>query len=69
MMKNDTNMTCQFENFEIENQLLNFCVGESVGEKSSEISRHALKVSSSNKKHFKAYDMGAKLCRDMRTIV
>ena len=44
MMKNDTNMTCKFWNFEIENQFLNFCVGESVGGKSPEVSRHALKV-------------------------
>ena len=30
MMKNDTDMTCEFWHFEIENQILNFCVGKSV---------------------------------------
>ena len=44
MMKNDTNMTCQLQNLEIENQFLNFCVGKSVGWKLPEVSRHALKV-------------------------
>ena len=31
MMKNDNHMTCQVYNFEIENRLLNFCVGMCVG--------------------------------------
>ena len=44
MMKNDTNMTCQLYNFEIENQLLNFCVDKNVGGKSLKVSRHVLKV-------------------------
>ena len=56
MMRNDTNMTCQLYNFKIENQLLNFCVGKSVGRKSSEVSRHVLKVSCMNNEQFKAYD-------------
>ena len=47
MMKNDTNMTCQLKNFQIENQLLNFCVDKSVGGKSPEVSRHVLKVGNS----------------------
>ena len=38
MMKNDTNMTFQLQNFELENQLLNFCVGKIVGGKSPEVS-------------------------------
>ena len=38
-----------------------------VGGKSPEVSRHVLKVSPTNNEHFKAYDMGAELCRDMRT--
>ena len=38
MIKNDTNMTCQHQNFEIENLLLNFCVDKSVGGKSPEVS-------------------------------
>ena len=38
-----------------------------VGGKSPEVSRHVLKVSQTNNEHFKAYYMGAELCRDMRT--
>ena len=30
MVKNDANMTCQLLNFEIKNQLLNFCVGSEI---------------------------------------
>ena len=67
MIKNDTNMTCQHQNFEIENRLLNFCVDKSVGGKSPEVSRHVLKGSPKDNEHFQAYDMGAELCRDMRT--
>ena len=44
-MKNDTDMTCQLYDFEIKNQFLIVCVGKNVDEKSSEVSRHALKVS------------------------
>ena len=42
-------------------------MGKSVGWKSPEVSRHVLKVSPKSNEHFKAYDMGAELCRDMRT--
>ena len=44
MMLNDTNMTNQLQNFKMENQFLNYCVGKSVGEKSTEVSRHVSKV-------------------------
>ena len=57
MMKNDTNMTCQLKNFEIENQFLNFSVGKSVGGKSPEVSRPVFKVFPSNNEHFEVYDI------------
>ena len=44
MTKNDTDTAYQHQNLEIENQLLNFCVGKSVGGKSPEVSRQFLKV-------------------------
>ena len=31
MMKNDTNNVIELQNFDCENRLLNFCVGERVG--------------------------------------
>ena len=40
---------------------------KSVGGQSPEISRRALKVSTTIKEHSTAYDMNEKLCRDMRT--
>ena len=62
-MKNDTNMTCQFENFEIENQLLNFCVGMRVGGKSPEVLRVFSKDSLLNLEHFDTNLKGASDCR------
>ena len=38
-----------------------------VGGKSPEVSRHVLKVSPTNSKHFKAYDKGVDLFRNMGT--
>ena len=67
MMKHDTNMTCQLLNFEQENKLLIFCVGKSVGGKSPEISRHALKVSLTKNEHFKAYDMSVELSNESKS--
>ena len=37
-------------------------MGKSVGGKSPEVSRHALKVSPTKNEPFKAYYMGAELC-------
>ena len=42
-------------------------MGKSVGRKSPEVSRHVLKVSPANNKHFKAHDRGAEQCSYMRT--